>query len=123
MFGLAALLPTGLKEWARIIIVVLLVAAITYPLGRCDGKRAERARNDAARAEANVQAMKTNAAATDRAANERVADAAVVSANEERLIDAIEDTPDTAPDAVRVRLGCERLRAAGTDTTAIAACR
>lgn len=116
-------LPKGIGEWVRLAATALLVGLLTFNLGQCEGRRSERARADAARAEANVEAMKTNQVATDAAAAERVEDATEVAAQEERLIDAIEDTPDEAPDAVRVRLGCERLRQQGTDTAAIPACR
>lgn len=121
---LAGLLPTGgLAEYARLAFVALVAGLLCLNLGQCQGRNAERARQNAARAEANVEAMTRDQGARDRAAEQRVRDATEVTANEERLIDAIEDTPDTAPDPTRVRLGCERLRAAGTDTASIAACR
>ncbi len=116
-------LPKGLIEWGRLVLAFVLGAALTAPLGYCEGKKAARAQADAARAEANVEAMKTNAAATDRAAEERVADAVTVTKQEEELIDAIQSTPDSAPDAVRVALGCQRLRAQGADPATLpAAC-
>lgn len=119
---LAFLVPSGLKEIARLVLTALLVAGMCLPLGYCKGQSAERARNAAARAEANVQAMRTNNAAQEAAATEALADAAEVSAHEEGLIDAIQSTPDGAPDAVRVALGCERLRRAGADTATLSEC-
>lgn len=116
-------IPDTLVPWWRALVGFAVAAPLFFLLGQCDGRRSERAVADAARAEANVQAAKTDQAATSKAADERVADAAVVTAKERELVDAIADTPDTAPDAVRVRLGCERLRQQGTDTTAIPACR
>lgn len=101
--------------WWRALVGFVIAAPLFFLLGQCDGRKSARAQADAARAEANVEAMKTNAGASEKAAEERVRDAATVTKQEEGLIDAIQDTPDTAPDAVRVRLGCERLRAQGAD--------
>lgn len=107
----------------KILLIAAAVLPMVFLLGQCDGRKSERARQAAARAEANVEALKVDQGARDAAAERRVIDATQVNQNEERLIDAIESTPDEAPDAVRVRLGCERLRTAGEDTAAIAACR
>lgn len=117
-----AILAFG-ASWWKAAVGFLVAAPLFFLLGQCDGKRTQRRIDDAARAEANVEAMKTNAKATEKAAEERVKDATTVAANEEVLLDAIENTPDTAPDAKRVALGCARLRAQGTDTTAFPACR
>lgn len=114
--------------WASIvaaktaIIVGLIVFGLTLPLGYCKGYDAAQTKHEAARALANSKALQMDAAAGTQASEERVADALVVEENEEELLDAIAEVPDTAPDAVRVRLGCERLRAQGTDTTAIPSC-
>jgi hypothetical protein len=110
-------------SWGKAVLIALAVIPAAFLLGQCDGAKKERNRAAAARAEANVEAMKTNEGATATAADERMADAAQVDAQEERLVDAIQSTPDSRPDSVRVALGCERLRAAGTDTAAIPACR
>lgn len=118
----ASILTFG-ASWWKAAVGFVVAAPLFFLLGQCDGRRSERATAAAARAEANVEALKTDKVATDQAADERVADATVVTAKEKELVDAIADTPDTAPDAVRVRLGCERLRQQGTDTTAIPACR
>lgn len=118
----ASILAFG-ASWWKAAVGFVVAAPLFFLLGQCDGRRSERATAAAARAEANVEALKTDKVATDKAADERVADATVVTAKEKELVDAIADTPDTAPDAVRVRLGCERLRQQGTDTAAIPACR
>jgi len=124
MFAFAKLLPANLAEYARILVVALAVGLLCFNLGNCAGKRQARSEAAAARAEANVEAMKTDSGAKEQAAIERIKDATTVSENEKGLIDAIEDTPDTAPDAVRVKLGCERLRAAGANPAALpAVCR
>lgn len=117
--GAAAFLGTWWKVGAAFVLGCLLTAPLAY----CGGKKAAKAQYEAARAEANVEALKTNAKATEKAAEQRTRDATEVAAQEEVLIDAIQSTPDTAPDAVRVRLGCERLRAQGTDPAAFPACR
>lgn len=100
---------------------VLLVAALALALylqGRSDG----RSKAAAARAQANVEAMKTNEAANTNAADARLADAEEVLELKEELTDAVAQIPDDVPDDVAVALGCQRLRAAGTDTSAIPAC-
>ena len=116
-------MPAFALSWWKAAVGFIVAAPLFFLLGQCDGRKSERARNDAARAEANVQAMKTNHGATEKAAAERVRDATTVAAQEETLIDAIQSTPDTAPDIVRVRLGCQRLRSQGTDLSNIPACR
>lgn len=110
-------------SWWKLALGFVIAAPLFFLLGQCDGKSTQRKIDAAARAEANVEAMKTDAKATEKAAAERVNDATTVAANEEVLLDAIQDTPDTAPDAVRVRLGCARLRAQGTDISTFPACR
>lgn len=122
MITSAALASFG-ASWWKAAVGFLLAAPLFFLLGTCDGRKTERKIQAAARAEANVQAMKINQKATDQAAAERVNDATTVAANEEVLLDAIQSTPDTAPDAVRVKLGCERLRAQGTDISSLPACR
>lgn len=103
-----------LSAWKAVIFAVAATAALCLPLGYCQGRDAERARNDAARALANTKALELDAEANEAASADRVADALEVTAQEEELLDAISEIPDTRPDPVRVRLGCERLRAQGT---------
>jgi hypothetical protein len=114
-------MPGFVLSWWKALVGFIVAAPLFFLLGQCDGKKIERSRADAARAEANVQAMKTNTVASELAAAERVNDALTVSKQEEELIDAIESTPDTAPDAVRVALGCQRLRAQGAAANSLPA--
>jgi hypothetical protein len=100
---------------------LLLVAGLALALylqGRSDG----RTKADADRAIANVEAMETDAEAQANAAEARVTDAEQVLELKEELTDAVSQIPDDVPDPVAVALGCQRLRAQGTDTTAIPAC-
>ena len=119
---LTGLLPASLREWLRILVVALLVAGITYPLAKCNGEKAERVRQQALLEKANRQYLEQKARADTLAANQRLTDLIAVQQRERDLRDAIASTPDSAPDAVRIRLGCERLRAAGRDTSGIPAC-
>lgn len=105
------------------IITGIVCIAICLPLGYYKGERAATARYDAARALANVETVKVDGAAKEIAANERRVDDALVNEDKEKLLDAVQSTPESAPDAARVALGCARLRAQGTDTAAIPACR
>lgn len=91
-----------------------LVAVVCLPLGYCKGMQHANQRRDAELALANKVAQDRAITVADQAANERVADAIAEAREERKLTDAIADTPDTAPDAVRVQLGCQRLRSQGT---------
>jgi hypothetical protein len=108
------LLPASLVEWARIVVVALIVAAITTPLAYCEGKSAGRAQMQLAIEQANTRFLTQKARADALAADQRITDTIAVNRQEEELRDAIASTPDSAPDAVRVQLGCARLRANGT---------
>jgi hypothetical protein len=95
-----------------------------FALGQCDGKRTEAVRQEALRAKAVVEAIGKNAAAQEKAAEERATDKEVIDQKQEDLLDAIKTVPDTQPDAVRVALGCQRLRAQGSrDADLPAVCR
>ena len=107
------ILPVSLFEWARLAAVALIVAGLSFTAGRCDGVRDERARQELRIGQANVRFMKQKAIADELAAERRLTDTIAVNEQERNLRDAIDDTPDTVPDAVRIRLGCERLRSAG----------
>lgn len=61
-------------------------------------------------AEATIAVLEVDADLKDSAAIERQADNSAVSQMEKDLIDAVAKTPDSAPSAKRVALGCERLR-------------
>lgn len=110
-------------SWWKLPVGMLLSAAICLPLGYCKGERAASARYDAARAVANVETVKVDGAAKEIAANERRVDDALVNEGKEKLLDAVQSAPPSVPDVARVALGCARLRAQGTDTAAIPACR
>jgi hypothetical protein len=97
----------------QIILVLIVTLPLTFLLGQCDGRRSEAARQDAARAAANVETVKRDGNAKEVAANERLTDTVLVDAQHKELIDAIQQAPDSAPDASRVAFGCARLRAAG----------
>ena len=101
------------RTWQTLAVsAALILAALT--LGYAKGSSAARAKADAERAAANVVAITTARNADEVAAVERVDAALTIAKQKEDLTDAIASTPDTAPDAVRVALGCERLRQAGT---------
>lgn len=96
------------------IILALLIAAIWLWIG-WDGAADARdqARLELAQAEAEIALLRKDAALKEQAAEERQADTAEVAQAEKEMVDAIKDVPDEGPDAVRVALGCERLRRAG----------
>ncbi|MBH9537890.1 hypothetical protein [Novosphingopyxis sp. YJ-S2-01] len=96
------------------LIAIACTAALCLPTAYCKGRDDGAAKAEAARAVANVEALEADAVAAGAAAEERLADALRIDDKEEELIDAIAELPDAAPDPVRVRLGCERLRAQGT---------
>lgn len=98
--------------------LVLIVLAVVY----LNGKSSGRAEIETKIERANTEAVATDAKAREAAAEARVADAEAVMELKEELVDAVENTPDEKPDAVRIALGCERLRRAGRDTALIPAC-
>lgn len=95
------------------VIAFLAVAAVILIADR-NGYNRAKSKYEAERATANVIAITTARNADEAAAVERVESALVLAEKKTELTNAIAETPDTAPDAVRVRLGCERLRQAGT---------
>lgn len=96
------------------ILTGLAVAVLVAPVSYCTGLKTAKSRYEAQRALANAKALARDAQAKGLAAGERAADALRISTQEEELIDAIQSVPDDKPDRVRVALGCERLRQAGT---------
>lgn len=117
----------GIIAWVKgNVLVIAIASALIFAAmvgGYKGGERAATARYDAARALANVETVKVDGAAKEIAANERRVDDTLVNEGKERLLDAVQSAPESAPDAARVALGCARLRAQGTDTAAIPACR
>ena len=116
----ARLMPIG-----AIVFAGLVGLSLWFWIG-WSGAADARDRNAAAleRARATIVMLQADIALKERAADERAADTAAVSMAEEELIDAIAEIPDQAPDGVRVRLGCERLRRAGRSKASLPApCR
>lgn len=122
---LATLLPTSLTEWLRVILVALAVALVSYPLGKCDGRKTEHAAGVARLEKANRDYLAQKARADELAANQRLTDLVAVSQRERDLRDVVATIPDSLPDASRIALGCERLRRAnpGSAANLPAACR
>lgn len=118
------------RWWPQALVIggaVALLVAVLWVKGQRDDARRERdaARTELSQAKADLALMRTDAAAKERAAVERGTDTAAVAAQTKELTDAIKTVPDTAPDAVRVALGCQRLRQAGRtpDADLPAVCR
>lgn len=123
MIALPPALTGAVAKWWKLVAGIGLGALLCFPLAHCQGKRDGRAQMQAAIERANVQALEQKARADELAANQRLTDTIAVNRQEQELRNAIYATPDSAPDAVRIRLGCERLRRAGQDPTRIPACR
>lgn len=111
-------------NWWKLVAGLILGALLCFPVAQCQGKR-EGERAAALRLEqANRRYLDQKARADDLASSQRLTDTIAVNRMERTLRDAIADTPDTAPDAVRVQLGCERLRQSGADSARLpAVCR
>lgn len=115
---------SGIAAAKSAIATGAICIALCLPLGYCKGYEAATSKATAERALANVDAQKRAVSVADIAATERVVDALAAAKEEGSLTDAIADTPDGAPDSVRVALGCQRLRQAGTaDADLPAVCR
>lgn len=121
--ALGMLIPAKVKRIAIIAGMVVFVALASGTLGYCKGHSAGRAQMELALAKANELALQEKGRADGLAAERRLQDTMSINRNEEALRDAIAATPDSAPDAVRVRLACARLRASGQDTARIPSCR
>ena len=104
-------------------VLMLANAGLRLDLkGKADELRSAQSELAAARAE--LVLLRTDAELKETASIERQNDLAQVSAGEKELVDAIISTPDGAPDLVRVRLGCQRLRRQGSaDADLPAVCR
>lgn len=97
--------------------VVLVVLALGVAKCRYD---ANLIRND--RLQENTKTLERKVDADSNASEQRRDDDATIARQEKELHDAVAKVPDSAPDATRIALGCERLRRAGTDTSGIPAC-
>ena len=110
--GLSKRLAGILAPILTIGVVLLLLWALWARGERLEEQRDE-ARNELALADARIVLLEADAALKETAAEERQADTAATVKMEKELVDAIATVPDTQPDAVRIALGCQRLRRAG----------
>lgn len=123
----AAILSIARRYWPQVLVAIGiagLLVSVFWIKGQRDAARRDRdaARTELSQAKADLALARTDAAAKERASVERQADVATVAAQTKELTDAIKTVPDTQPDAVRVALGCERLRRAGRSIAGISAC-
>jgi len=118
MIGLLAFVRSPLGRVAVAILAVLVIVGGFYWKGRSDAKQAA----ETALRKENERALRTDEKARVAADLARVTDAAEVEEQREELVEAIQEIPDERPDAVRVALGCQRLRAAGQDLALVPAC-
>ena len=123
MIAIPATALVFLSRWWKLALGIVLGAVLCFPLAQCSGVKIGEQRAALRLEKANRDYLEQKARADELAAEQRITDTIAVNEQERTLRDAIADTPDTAPDAVRVQLGCARLRAAGTDTAGISACR
>jgi hypothetical protein len=100
---------------APVIGIALLIALVWALWARGNGFKEDLqvAKADLREANAELALLRTDAELKEIAAGERQADTAAIAEAEKELIDAIQQIPDSHPDAVRVHLGCERLRRSG----------
>lgn len=113
-----------ITQWWKVILTVLAVAALSYQLGSCDGRRAGRAQMQAALDKANLRALEQKNLADAATTAQRAADEARARQTEELYRNALKNIPDSTPSPARVALGCARLRAAGiTEANLPPACR
>lgn len=106
------------------ILIGLAALVLSYEVGHWRGYEAGKAVMQQAIDRANTAALQAQHHADELAATQRITDTIAVSHQEEALRNAIASTPDSAPDATRIALGCRRLLAAGTAPASLpAACR
>lgn len=100
------------RWWPMAVCVAAVVAVLWMRADLAETKAAlDTTKVDLVSARAELALAKVDAEVKERLAQDRVAETAAVAANERKLVDVIEAIPDTAPDSVRVALGCQRLRA------------
>jgi hypothetical protein len=113
-------LPTSPQQ----IVTMVALCGLCLSLGFCKGDDYRNAKWKAKVAVADVREAEGTIVANGVASEERVDDALRIRKNEEDLIDAIADIPDSKPSVVRVAAGCERLRQNGyTDQQLPSVCR
>lgn len=105
-----------LASWAALAALVIAILAI----GKCTYDRRLIADHDA---KVTQKTLTTDTKAKDKAADQRVTDTLAIDAAQKGRDNEIAKAPHGRPSDAAVRLGCERLRQAGTDTSSIAACR
>lgn len=112
---------TNPRNWIVIagLVGTVIVLALAYAKGSSDRGKREEAR----RVVAEQAALKSDAKADAKATAEQVRAAEARAEKEGKLIDAVSEVPDGLPDAVAVRLGCERLRQAGVSVADLPACK
>jgi hypothetical protein len=120
--AIPALMGFG-KSWWKAAVWAAVIAGPVFLMGQCSGAGNERTRTKAAQAVAVAAATAKDSGAKETAAGERIQDDRAVAALTQELTNAVAQVPDETPDAVAVRLGCQRLRAAGQDVSGLAACR
>lgn len=120
LLGIARMI--GVRGGLLIAAVALLVW-LWIGWNRAADQRDE-ARDKLRTAEAAIVLLEHDAALKELAAIERQNDIAATAQTERELNDAIAEVLDSKPDPVSVRLGCERLRRAGTPASDLPAdCR
>jgi hypothetical protein len=127
MIGLLGMIPfigpaLAAGGWWKALVGALVVAPAVFLLGQCSGAKNESNKTRAASAVAVSAAVTKNDAAHETSSSERAADTKVVTQLTQELTNAVASVPDTLPDPVAVRLGCERLRHNGRDTSKLPQC-
>lgn len=110
--------PEGLRKlvaWAGLIVLAVSVLG----LSKCAYDRSLIRSHDA---EVTAETLKKDSAAKEQAATERATDTETISKAEKERNDAINNGQPNKPSAASVRLNCDRLRRAGTDTSRIPQC-
>lgn len=107
------MIPFLLANW-KAIVLALLLAPAAFLLGQCSGIKTGRGQMQHAVDVANVAALQQKNRADTLASAQRLTDTIAVNHQEQELRNAIQSTPDSAPDATRIALGCERLRRANS---------
>ena len=116
-----AILAFARANWKALVGLILGII-LCWPVASCSGRADGRAEMRAALVQANIKALAAQRQADTLAAQQRITDTISVNRQEGALRDAIASTPDSAPDATRIALGCARLRASGQNTAVISAC-
>lgn len=106
------------KQVALVVGAVIFLVMFSVALKSCYDNRVISQHETEVKAEVLEKAQKSNDAASDARAKDTISNQ---KKNEERK-DAIAKATDEPPSDASKRLGCERLRQAGYDTSRIPAC-